>query len=163
MPLGWRRDVENADAWGLALSRLSCNAGEKSVLLNAGSCGADGRCMADAFRIERYGDVAVVIPSSEVESLQWELIEQAADLVVGPISQMEPPLVIVDLSEVEYFGSVFLSLLLRTWKSVFQHGGTMVLCGVSERAAELLKLTALDTLWAIYDTREEARAVLASD
>lgn len=119
--------------------------------------------MADAFRIERYGEVAVVVPSSEVESLQWELIEQAAELVVAPITQMEPPLVVVDLSEVEFFGSVFLSLLLRTWKSVFQHGGTMVLCGVSERARELLKLTALDTLWAIYDTREEARSVLSAE
>lgn len=119
--------------------------------------------MADAFRIERHGDVAVVIPSSEVESLQWELIEQASDLVLGPISRMEAPLVIIDLSEVDYFGSVFLSLLLRTWKSVFQHGGTMVLCGVSKRARELLKLTALDTLWAIYDTRGEALEVLESE
>ncbi|MFO0946981.1 MAG: STAS domain-containing protein [Planctomycetota bacterium] len=119
--------------------------------------------MGDAFRIERHGDVAVVIPSSEVESLQWELIEQASDLVLGPISRMDTPLVIIDLSEVDYFGSVFLSLLLRTWKSVFQHGGTMVLCGVSKRARELLKLTALDTLWAIYDTRNEAMEVLQSE
>jgi anti-anti-sigma factor len=119
--------------------------------------------MGDAFRIERHGDVAVVIPSSEVESLQWELIEQASDLVLGPISRMETPLVIIDLSEVDYFGSVFLSLLLRTWKSVFQHGGTMVLCGVSKRARELLKLTALDTLWAIYDSRAEAMEVLESE
>lgn len=119
--------------------------------------------MSDAFRIERHGDVAVVIPSSEVETLQWELVEQASELVLAPIAEMDTPLVIVDLSEVEFFGSVFLSLLLRTWKSVFQHGGTMVLCGVSNRARELLKLTALDTLWAIYETREEAVEVLATE
>lgn len=119
--------------------------------------------MADAFRIERHGDVAIIIPSSEVESLQWELVEQASELVLAPISEMTTPLVIVDLSEVEFFGSVFLSLLLRTWKSVFQNGGTMVLCGVSQRAKELLKLTALDTLWAIYESREEAMAVLAME
>src|SRR5688572_15485293 len=119
--------------------------------------------MADAFRIERHGDTAVVVPSSEVESLQWELIEQAAELLLGPISRMKNPSVVIDLSEVEFFGSVFLSLLLRTWKSVFQNGGTMVLCGVSKRARELLKLTALDTLWAIYDTRDEALGVLASE
>lgn len=119
--------------------------------------------MADAFRIERHGDVAVVIPSSEVENLQWELIEQAADLLLGPVNRMKNPSVLIDLSEVEFFGSVFLSLLLRTWKSVFQNGGTLVLCGVSQRARELLKLTALDTLWAIYDSREEALEVLASE
>lgn len=119
--------------------------------------------MADAFRIEKHGDVAVVIPSSEVESLQWELIEQAAALLVGPINSMKNPSVIVDLSEVDYFGSVFLSLLLKTWKSVHQAGGTLVLCSVSPKAQELLKLTALNTLWAIYDTREEALEVLESE
>lgn len=119
--------------------------------------------MGDAFRIERHGDVTVVIPSSEVESLQWELIEQATEFLLGPLSRMDTPLVVIDLSEVDYFGSVFLSLLLRTWKSVFQHGGTMVLCGVSKRARELLKVTALDTLWAIYDSRDEAMAVLQSE
>lgn len=119
--------------------------------------------MSDAFRIERHGDVAIIIPSNEVEFLQWELIEQAADLVLAPLARIRSPLVIFDLSEVEFFGSVFLSLLLRTWKSVFQNGGTMVLCGVSARARELLKLTALDTLWAIYDSREEAMAVLDSE
>lgn len=119
--------------------------------------------MGDAFRIEHHGDVAVVIPSSEVESLQWELIEEAADLIGAPLAQMDVPLVIIDLNEVEFFGSVFLSLLLRTWKSVYQHGGTMVLCGVSSKARELLRLTALDTLWAIYDTREEAMEVLETE
>ncbi|MBY0588148.1 STAS domain-containing protein [bacterium] len=119
--------------------------------------------MPDAFRIERHGDVAIVIPASEVESLQWELVEQASELVLAPIAEMNTPLVIIDLSEVEFFGSVFLSLLLRTWKAVFHQGGTMVLCGVSNRAKELLKLTALDTLWAIYETREEAMEVLATE
>jgi anti-anti-sigma factor len=57
---------------------------------------------------------------------------------------------------VSFFGSVFLSLLLRCHKQIKQQGGEMVLCGVSERARELLRLTALDTIWAIYDTREQA-------
>lgn len=119
--------------------------------------------MADAFRIERHGDIAVIIPSNEVEFLQWELVEQAADLILAPLRTIDAPLVIVDLSEVEFFGSVFLSLLLRTWKNVVQQGGTMVLAGVSTRARELLKLTALDTLWAIYDSRVEALEVLRSE
>jgi anti-anti-sigma factor len=117
----------------------------------------------DAFRIERMGDVAIVIPSSAVESLQWELIEEASDLLLGPLRYTELPMVIVDLSEVDYFGSVFLSLLLRVERSVRKQGGTMVLCGVSHRARELLRVTNLDTIWAIYDSRKEAVAALASD
>ena len=53
-------------------------------------------------------------------------------------------------------GSVFLALLLRCHKLVRQKGGELVLCGASKLARELLHITNLDTLWAIYDTREEA-------
>jgi anti-anti-sigma factor len=116
-----------------------------------------------AFRIERHGDVMIVCPGQDVETLRWDLIEQAAELVLEPIRQQPAPLVLIDLGEVSYFGSVFLSLLLRCWKQVSSTGGTMVLCGVSPRARELLRVTALDTLWAIYDTRREAIEVLESD
>ncbi|HCS51070.1 STAS domain-containing protein [Rubinisphaera sp.] len=108
------------------------------------------------FRLEWHGDVVVVTPASNIESMNWDLIEQAADLIMAPLRDQEVPLVIVDLSEVGYFGSVFLALLLRCHKFVKSRGGELVLCGASEMAAELLRITALDTLWAIYDTRDEA-------
>jgi hypothetical protein len=37
----------------------------------------------------------------------------------------------------------------------------MVLCGASPQALELLRVTALDTIWAIYDTREQALEALS--
>ena len=39
----------------------------------------------------------------------------------------------------------------------------LVLAGASERARELLHLTALDTLWALYNTRAEAIDALGAD
>ena len=75
---------------------------------------------------------------------------------MSPIREQEVPMVIFDLSEVSYFGSVFLALLLRCHKLVKSRGGELVLCGASVLAVELLRITALDTLWAIYDSREEA-------
>ena len=95
-------------------------------------------------------------PASDIENLKWDLIEQAAEVVMSPMREQEVPMVIFDLSEVSYFGSVFLALLLRCHKLVKTRGGELVLCGASELAVELLRITALDTLWAIYDTREEA-------
>ena len=71
-------------------------------------------------------------------------------------------MVIFDLSQVAYFGSVFLALLLRVQKLVKSRGGELVLCGPSEMARELLRVTALDTLWAIYDSREEALKALTA-
>ena len=53
-------------------------------------------------------------------------------------------------------GADFLALLLRCHKLVRQKGGELVLCGASPLARELLQITNLDTLWAIYDARDEA-------
>lgn len=111
---------------------------------------------SDDFRLEWHGSTIVITPASNVESMNWELIEQAADIVMAPLKQQQSPMVVVDLSEVNYFGSVFLALLLRCHTSVKSRGGELVLCGCSKMARELLKITALDTLWAIYDTKDEA-------
>jgi anti-sigma B factor antagonist len=111
--------------------------------------------------IQRSGDIAIIVPANEVETMQWELIEQAAEIVLAPLKKQPAAGVIVDLSKVSFFGSVFLSLLLRCHKLIKQQGGEMVLCGASDRARELLRLTALDTIWAIYDTREQAMEALA--
>ncbi|MCA9061663.1 MAG: STAS domain-containing protein [Planctomycetaceae bacterium] len=116
----------------------------------------------ESFQIEWHGNTVVLKPAASVESLNWDLVEQAADLVMEPLSSQEAPMVIVDLSDVGYFGSVFLALLLRCHKFVKKKGGELVLCGANETALELLRITALDTIWAIYDSREQALEALLS-
>ncbi|MFO1091998.1 MAG: STAS domain-containing protein [Planctomycetaceae bacterium] len=111
---------------------------------------------ADDFELEYHGDAVVVIPAGNVEGMSWDVVEQAADLVLAPLARQRVPLVVFDLSQVSYFGSVFLALLLRCHKLVRQKGGELVLCGASQLARELLQITNLDTLWAIYETRDEA-------
>ena len=113
------------------------------------------------FQLEWHGNTVVIIPAPDVESMRWDLIEQSADIVMEPLREQEVPMVVVDLSEVSYFGSVFLALLLRCHKLVKSSGGELVLCGASTMASELLRVTALDTLWAIYDTREAPLSALA--
>jgi anti-sigma B factor antagonist len=114
------------------------------------------------FQLEWHGNTVVVTPAPNVEAMRWDLVEQAADIVMAPLAKQEVPMVVFDLSDVSYFGSVFLALLLRCHKFVKSRGGELVLCGASKMASELLRVTALDTLWAIYDTREEALEALAS-
>ena len=121
--------------------------------------------MADAtqshsIRIERHGDIAVIIPSPDVEKLPENLMEQAAQLVLAPLKDDPPSGLVVDLSKVKYFGSVFLSLLLRWHTPMKKNGSEMVLAGVNDRIRELLRLTNLDTLWAIYDSRQQALEAL---
>ena len=110
----------------------------------------------NVINIEWHGDALVVIATGAVENLKWDIVEHAADIVLDPIRQQKAPLVVFDLAHVSYFGSVFMALLIRCHKLVKTLGGVMVLCGVAHQCKELLHITALDTLWAIYDNRDDA-------
>jgi len=117
----------------------------------------------DAFTIERHGELTLISATPTLESLEFGLEEQAALLIMEPIRHQENPLVVFDLSRVDYFGSMFLALLLRCWKLVQSRGGMMALAGVSARARELLRLTSLDMVWPIYANRQEAMEALLAD
>ena len=116
---------------------------------------------SESFKVERHGDIAVIVPASEVESMPENLIQQAAELVLAPLRKDPPAGLVIDLSHVRFFGSVFISFLLKCHMLVKKHGSEVVLAGASDRIRELLHLTALDTLWAIYSSRAEAITALA--
>jgi anti-anti-sigma factor len=118
---------------------------------------------SDVFTIERHGEITLIAATPALESLEFGLEEQAAELIMKPLRHQDAPLLVFDLSEVDYFGSVFLAVLLRSWKIVQAKGGMMALAGVSDRARELLRLTSLDIVWPIYDNRREAMEALLAD
>jgi anti-sigma B factor antagonist len=117
---------------------------------------------SDYFQIQPAGDIAVMIPAAAVENIPSNLIEPAAQIVLATIKADPPTYLIIDLSQVNFFGSEFISFLLRCHLVVKKHNSELVLAGVSPRIRELLRQTALDTLWAIYDSREQALKELRS-
>jgi len=104
--------------------------------------------------------MAVVEVSAAIEDLPPNIVETAAQVVLSPLKENPPSNVIVDLSQVKFFTSEFISFLLRCHVIVKKHHGELVLAGVSDRVRELLRQTALDTLWAIYDNRNQALEAL---
>lgn len=117
----------------------------------------------DVFTIERHGELTLIRATPALETLEFGLEELAAELIIEPLRGQDAPLVVFDLSEVNYFGSMFLALLLRCWKVVQAKGGMMALAGVSEHARELLRLTSLDIVWPMYADRREAMEALLAD
>ncbi len=87
-----------------------------------------------SFRIERHGEVAVVIPSAKVEEMHEALIEQAAKLVINSLKEDPPAGIVIDLGQVNYVGSVFVSFLLRCHMLAKKQGSEIVLAGASEPA-----------------------------
>ena len=117
----------------------------------------------DAFIIERHGDVTLICVTPALESIDASLEQQITDAIMAPLHGQASPQVVFDLTEVSYFGSMFLAVLLRSWKYVAARGGMMALAGVSSHARELLRLTSLDMIWAMYPTRSEAIEALSAD
>ncbi len=117
----------------------------------------------DAFTIERHGDITVITATPALERLAFGLEEQAAELILRPLERQENPLILFDLSQVDYFGSMFLALLIRCWKLVLSQGGSMALSGISTRTRELLRITSLDIVWPIYDSKPEAMEAFELD
>ncbi len=117
----------------------------------------------DAFTIERHGDVHVFVANPSLETIDAGLETQVAEVILSPLNHNDNPLVVFDLSAVNYFGSMFLTLLIRCWKLTNARNGMMALAGVSPQAKELLRMTSLDMLWPMYATRREAMDALLSD
>jgi anti-anti-sigma factor len=116
-----------------------------------------------AFTIERRGELTVISATEELEHIEFGLEETVSELILKPLQRQAEPQVVFDLSRVTFFGSVFLALLIRCWKLALSQGGTMALAGVNERSRELLRITALDMVWPIYQSKREAIEALQLD
>jgi anti-sigma B factor antagonist len=121
------------------------------------------RDCGDAFTIERHGELTVITANPALEQLDFDLEEQAAELLLKPLQRLQNPSIIFDLSQVDNFGSMFLALLIRCWKIALSRGGTMALACVKPRTKELLRVTSLDIVWPMYDSRLEAIEALQLD
>jgi anti-sigma B factor antagonist len=117
---------------------------------------SDADLTNEFFQVRRHGDIAVVIPSPQIEHLPETLLQPAAQMVLAPLKEDPPNQIIVDLSQVGYFGSAFITFLLRCHEILKSRGSDLSLAGVNPQIRELLKTTNLDTLWALYDTANEA-------
>ena len=126
-------------------------------------CAKENSANDEMFTIERHGDLTIITATRSLETIEFGLEEQVADMVLSPLRGQENPLIVFDLSQADNFGSMFLALLIRCWKLAMSQGGTMALSGVTDRTRELLRVTALDMVWPMYESRREAMEALLLD
>lgn len=77
------------------------------------------------------------------------------------VAAADPPLVVLDLTQTQFFGSSFIEVLFRLWSQIqARRGGEFAICGLTPHCLDVLKITHLDTLWKLFQTRGEAVQVL---
>ena len=105
--------------------------------------------------------VTVVALGPEYENLDEPLLERLRTAILEAADRAEPPRLLVDLSHPKFFGSAVIEILGEAWKRVRERGGVFSLCGVAPYCAEVLRVTRLDRVWAMYPTRDEAVRALS--
>ena len=100
------------------------------------------------------------VPVVEIGSQFPVLNHECIDDVEKIFDQINAAYIVIDLSNVKYFGSPFLELLLKIGNKLKKLGGGFVLRGLQPTCAEVLRVAHLDRLWEICQTREEAMTLL---
>ena len=114
----------------------------------------------ELFTTRLAGEILVVCAQERAASMNWDDVESMSASITG--SKDLRPMMVLNLGNVNYVGAVLLAFALRLQKYSRQHGGQLSLCSVSKSAKELLHITALDTIWPVHDSEEQAVAALSS-
>lgn len=107
-----------------------------------------------AVLVSEHGGAPVVAVSGEVDLYAVPRFRSAMQEAEDRAGN-EDALILVDLSEVEFMDSSGLGVLIGHHRKLEEAGGGLRII-VGEAAMKILRLTNLDTVFGIYDSREEA-------
>jgi anti-sigma B factor antagonist len=108
--------------------------------------------------IEKLSDGVAVVTMTGQLTLGLNL--KLADSQVHAAIAEGASKLVFDLTGLDYIDSAGLGLLVFTYGTVNEKGGTMRLCGVASRIASVLKLTKTDELMGMDATKEESLKAL---
>ena len=122
-----------------------------------------GKAIEGSFRIERHGAAALIVVLSAADDLPSHELYYAAPELMALLSENPPKGLVVDLSQVKFFKSAFISFLLRCHMQTKKQGmGKMVVAAPTEEGRKLLNFLSLDKVWEIYSTTGEGLQAVAS-
>lgn len=100
-----------------------------------------------------YG-IAVSLMIPRVDMASASVFKQEMEEVL----KEQPEIIILDLTDVEYFDSSALGMLVNLHRSAKSYGGDIRLCNLSDSLTTLLKLSKLDSMFKIFDSLESAKS-----
>ncbi len=112
------------------------------------------------FQMQLDGDVLILAPHSNLSELELSYFEEEFRAVLRELEVAGHRNVVLDFDGTDYYGSTALGFFLKLWKRIRSVDGRMAFCNVSPHEQEVLRLTRLDTLWPVCDTRADAVARL---
>ncbi len=108
----------------------------------------------------RNGSVTVVKLGEGYENLDETSVREVRESVMEAATNADPPLLLLNLSATEFFGSSFLEALFRAHSRMKERGGRFALCSLSAYCKEVVEVTHLDRLVEVFPDEATGAAAL---
>ena len=122
------------------------------------------------FQFELCEDVLVVTPTGSLMEFRDADVRNAYNDTYRKLDDPAAKHLLIDFSQLTYFGSTFVGMLIRLARKARVHGGEAALCSLSDNMQQMMKTLMLlentksDCSWNEYASRDDAIARLqASD
>jgi anti-anti-sigma factor len=113
--------------------------------------------------ILQNGRLLVVEVSRSFPSTDRKGLHALSRRLLGLLEGHDVATVLVDLTNSEHFGAGLVGVLVRVAREAARNSQDIVLCGLSQHAMEVLRLTRLDRAWSIYPTLRAAMRELGAN
>jgi anti-sigma B factor antagonist len=87
-------------------------------------------------------------------------VEKIAETLRGIIKDHEACNMIVDFSDVSFFSSQMLGLLVDIWQRIKGKGGKLMISGINPQLTRVFRITHLDKLFDFHENTEAAVSAL---
>ncbi len=112
------------------------------------------------FTVEKNGNVVIITPKGEGSAFRYQDLHVEANAIRGLMLKPEHKHLIVNLAEMDYFGSEFIGSLVSMLRETKSRGGKSLFCAAKPQMLQVLQNMSLFKLWPHFEKLEDALADL---
>jgi anti-anti-sigma factor len=109
---------------------------------------------------KREANILIVMPQADSGGFRYSDLHIESNQILRLLDDPQLVNVVIDLSEINYFGSELIGVLIRVARKSCDGGGRAALCSASNNMQEVLQNMSLFKLWPHFATRQEALEAL---
>lgn len=117
---------------------------------------------ARLFNIEFHRDTMILFPLRSIGSFAEENVQKELSNVLERLKETRVRNIVVDCSQIGYFGSSMLEAMRMIWDQVRSSQGRVAICNASPVIQEILEISRFSTIWPICPTRRDALEAVLS-
>ncbi len=110
------------------------------------------------FQFEQFGDAVVVTPAGEGSAFRYQDLHVEVNAIRSHMMKPGQKHLIVDLNQMDYFGSEFIGALVSMLRETKMRQGLACFCCARPQMIQVLSNMALFKLWPHFETRADALA-----